>query len=61
MKRLFLILSRKQLFTICKTFVKISFALDIIHDETFNNFLKENLEKAQYSAALIINLLLLEQ
>ena len=55
MKRLSLTLSRKQLLTIYKTFVRshLDYA-DIIYDKPFNDAFKENLEKVQYSAALII-------
>ena len=55
MKRLSLTLSRKQLLTIYKTFVRpyLNYA-DIIYDKPFNEAFKEKLEKAQYSAALII-------
>ena len=54
-KRLCLTLSRKQLLTIYKTFVRpyLNYA-DIIYDKPFNEAFKEKLEKAQYSAALII-------
>ena len=55
MKRLSLTLSRKQLLTIYKTFVRshLDYA-DIIYDKPFNDAFKEKLEKVQYSAALII-------
>ena len=55
MKSPSLILSRKQLLTIYKTFVRshLDYA-DIICDKPFNDFFKEKLEKVQYSAALII-------
>ena len=55
MKRLSLILSRNQLLTIYKTFVRshLDYA-DIIYDKPFNDAFKEKLEKVQYSAALII-------
>ena len=55
MKRLSLILSRNQLLTIYKKFVRshLDYA-DIIYDKLFNDFFKEILEKVQYSAALII-------
>ena len=55
MKRLSLILSRNQLLTIYKTFVRshLDYA-DIIHDKPFDDSFKENLEKVQHSAALII-------
>ena len=50
-----LTLSRKQLLTIYKTFVRshLNYA-DIIYDKPFNDTFKEKLEKGQYSAALII-------
>ena len=55
MKRLSLILSRKQLLTIYKTFVRSHLDyVDIIYDKPFNDNFKEKLEKNQYSAALII-------
>ena len=55
MKRLSLTLSRKQLLTIYKTFVRpqLDYA-DIIYDKPFNDVFKEKLEKVQYSSALII-------
>ena len=55
MKRLSLILSRKQLLTIYKTFARshLDYA-EIIYDKPFNDAFKEKLEKVQYSAALII-------
>ena len=54
-KRLSLTLSRKQLLTIYKTFVRshLDYA-DIIYDTPFNEAFKEKLEKVQHSAALII-------
>ena len=54
MKRLSLRLSRKQLLTICKTFVRshLDYA-DIIYDKPFNDSFKEKLEKVQFSASLI--------
>ena len=56
MKRLSLILSRKQFLTIYKTFVRshLDYA-DIIYDKPFNDSFKKNLEIVSYSAALIIN------
>ena len=55
MKRLSLTLSRKQLLTIYKTFVRSHLDYgDIIYDKPFNDAFKEKLEKVQYSAALII-------
>ena len=55
MKILSLILSRKQLLTIYKTFVRSHLDyVDIIYDKPFNDNFKEKLEKIQYSAALII-------
>ena len=55
MKELTLTLSRKQLLTIYKTFVRshLDYA-GIIQDKPFNGAFKEKLEKVQYSAALII-------
>ena len=55
MKELSSTLSRKQLFTIYKTFVRshLDYA-GIIQDKCFNGAFKEKLEKVQYSAALII-------
>ena len=55
MKRLSLILSRKQLLTIYRTLVRshLDYA-DIIYDKPFNDAFKKKLEKFQYSAALII-------
>ena len=55
MKRLSLTLSRKQLLTIYKTFVRshLDYA-DIIYDKPFNDAFKDKLEKIQYSTALII-------
>ena len=55
MKRLSLILSRNQLLTFYKTFVRshLDYA-DIIYDKPFNDSFKEKLEKVQSSAALII-------
>ena len=55
MKRLPLTLSRKQLLTIYKTFVRPHLhCADTIYDKTFNDFFKGKLEKFPYSAALII-------
>ena len=55
MKRLSVTLSRKQLLTIYKTFVRSHLDhADIIYDKPFNEAFKEKLEKVQYSAALII-------
>ena len=55
MKRLSLALSRKQLLTIYKTFVRshLDYA-DIIYEKRFNEKLKGKLEKVQYPAELII-------
>ena len=55
MKRLSLTLSRKQLLTIYKAFVRshLDYA-DIIYDKPFNESFKEKLEKVQCSAALIV-------
>ena len=57
MKRLSLTLSRKQLLTIYKTFVRshLDYA-DIIYDKPFNDAFKDKLEKVQYSTALIITI-----
>ena len=54
MKRLSLILSRNQLFTIYKTFLRshLEYA-DIIYDKLFNDSFLEKLEKVQYSAVFI--------
>ena len=54
-KRLSLMLSRNQLLTIYKTFITshLDYA-DIIYDKPFNDSFKEQLEKVQCSAALII-------
>ena len=55
MKRLPLTLSRKQLLTIYKTFVRPHLhCADTIYEKTFNDFFKGKLEKFPYSAALII-------
>ena len=55
MKRLSLILSKKQLLTIYKTFVRshLDYA-EIINNKPINDSFEEKLEKVQYSAALII-------
>ena len=55
MKSLSLTLSRKQLLAIFKTFVRsyLDYA-DIIYNKSFNEALKENLQKVLYSAAFII-------
>ena len=56
MKRLPLLLSRNQLVTIYKRFVKshLDYA-DKIYDKPFNDSSKEKLDKIQYSEALIIS------
>ena len=53
MKRHSLTLSRKQLFTIYKIFVRshLDYA-DIIYDKPFNDAFKKELEKVQYSGAI---------
>ena len=55
MKKLSLILSRKSLLTIYKSFVRpnLDYA-DIIYDKSFNESLKKKIEIVQYKAALII-------
>ena len=55
MKKLFLILSRKSLLTIYKSFVRpnLDYA-DIIYDKTSNESLKRRIEMVPYNAALII-------
>ena len=54
-KKLSLILSRKSLLTIFKSFVRpnLDYA-DIIYDKPFNESLKRKIEMIQYNAALII-------
>ena len=56
MKRISLILSRKSLLTICKSFVRSNrdYA-DIIYDKSFNESFKKKPEVAQYKAALVIS------
>ena len=55
MKRLFLILSRKQLLTIYKTFVRSHLGyVHIIYDKPFYDAFEQKLEKVRYSVALII-------
>ena len=50
-----LILSRKQLLTIYKTFVRSYLDYkNIIYGKPFHDYFKENLEKVQYFAALVI-------
>ena len=53
MKILSLIVSRKQLLTICKTFVRphLDYA-GIIYDKHFDGSFNEKREKVQYSVAL---------
>ena len=55
MKRLSLILSRKSLLTICKSFVRpnLDYA-DIIYDNTFNESFKRKIEMLRYKAALVV-------
>ena len=55
MKKLYIILSRKNLLTIYKSFVRpnLDYA-DIIYDKPFNESLKRKIEMVQYNAALII-------
>ena len=55
MKNLSLILSRKSLLTIYKSFVRpnLDYA-DIIYDKTSNESLKRRIEMVPYNAALII-------
>ena len=55
MKRFSLILSRKSLLTIYKSFVRpnLDYA-DIIYDKPFNESFKRKIEMAQYKAALVI-------
>ena len=55
MKRLSLMLSRNQLLTIYKTFVRSHLDYgDMIYDKPFNDSFKEKLGKVQYCVALII-------
>ena len=53
MKSYSLILSRKQLLTMYKTFVSRLDGADIIYDKPFNDSFREKLEKVQYSALTI--------
>ena len=55
MRRLSLTLSRKQLLTICKTFVRshLDYA-GIVYDKPFNDTFKEKLEKLHYFPAFVI-------
>ena len=55
MKKLSLILSRKSLLTIYKSFVRpnLDYA-DIIYDKPLNKSLKKKIEMVQYNAALLI-------
>ena len=55
MKRLFLILLKKKLLIIYKTFLRplLDYA-DLIYDKRFNYSFKEKLANIQYSATLII-------
>ena len=55
MKRFSLILSRKSLLTIYKSFVKANLDYaDIIYDKPFNESFKTKIEMVQYKAALVI-------
>ena len=55
MKRLSLMLSRNQVLTIYKTFVRSHLDYgDMIYDKPFNDSFKEKLGKVQYCVALII-------
>ena len=55
MKRLSLILSRKNLVTISKSFVSPNLAYaDIIYDKPFNESFKRRIEMVEYKAALVI-------
>ena len=55
MKRLSLILSRKSLLTIYKSFVRPKFHYtDIIYDKSFNESLKTKTDMVQYKATLVI-------
>ena len=55
MKKLSLILSRKGLLTIYKSFVRpnLDYA-DVIYDKPYNESLKRKIEMVQYNAALVI-------
>ena len=56
MKRLSLILSRKRLLTICKSFVRPNFDYDdIIYDKPVNESFKRKIERVQYKAAFVIS------
>ena len=56
MKRLSLILSRKRLLTICKSFVRSNFDYDdIIYDKPVNESFKRKIERVQYKAAFVIS------
>ena len=54
MRRLSMILSRKRLLTICKSFVRtmLDYA-DIIYDKPCNETFKGRLEAVQYNARLL--------
>ena len=55
MKRFSLILSRKSLLTIYKSFVKTNLDYaDIIYDKPFNKSFKTKIEMVQHKAALVI-------
>ena len=55
MKKLSLILSRKSLLTIYKSFVSPNIDyVDILYDKPFNESLKSKIEMVQYNVALII-------
>ena len=53
-KKLSLILSRKSLLTIHKSFVRSNlYYTDVIYDKPLNEFLKRKIEMVQYNAVLI--------
>ena len=55
MRRLSLILSRKSLLTIYKSFVRTNLDYaDIIYGKPFNESLSKKIEMIQYKAALVI-------
>ena len=55
MEKLSLILSRKSLLTIYKSFVRPNLDyVDMIYDKTFNESLKRKIEMVQHNVALII-------
>ena len=55
MERFSLILSRKRLLTICKSFVRpnLDYA-DIIYDKPFNESFKGKIKMVQYKAVLVV-------